>query len=384
MLRPIFIASLLAALCLYSSTGWTDDARLKRSAAELEQVRARIASLNEALAQDKSRQDDVRQSLQQAELRISDAVSRLRELDQNIRAQDRKVASTRAERNQAQKGLDAQKEALGQQVRSAYLVGQQARTKLLLNQEDPAALSRVMTYYDFLNRARTERIYNINAQIEFLRAIETRLQQEVEELAALRARQEAQLAQLEAGRAERELAMERIEQRIRAQGSQLKQLAADEAALNKLIASLRDLLADIPADLGDERPFGRQKGRLPWPHRGNLLADYGAPKSGGKLRWNGVWIAGEAGSPVRAVARGRVAYVGWMHRYGLIVVLEHPGGYYTLYGHNQAVHKSVGEWVQPGEMLASLGDTGGHERAGLYFEIRKGTDPINPRPWLRS
>lgn len=382
MIRPL-IAALLLSL-LVSTPARADDDRLKRSTAELEQVRQRIERLNQSLQKDRGEQDALRASLEEAERRISSAVARLRELDQNIRAQDRKVARTRGERRDAQIGLDEQKQALATQVRSAYLVGQQARTKLLLNQEDPAALSRVMTYYDYVNRARTERIHAINAQIEFLRAIEARLQAEVDELAALRKQQESQLTQLEAGRAEREVAMERIESRIRDQGSELKQLAADEQALNKLIQSLRDLLADIPADLGSEKPFGRQKGRLPWPFKGRILADYGAPKAGGQLRWNGVWIGGKAGDPVRAVARGRVAYVGWMHRYGLIAVLEHSGGYYTLYGHNQAVFKSVGEWVNAGETLSSVGDTGGHEHSGLYFEIRKGTDPINPRPWLRS
>ena len=199
MIRPL-IAALL--LCLLVGTpARADDDRLKRSTAELEQVRQRIERLNQSLQKDRGEQDALRLSLEEAERRISSAVARLRELDQNIRAQDRKVARTREERRNAQIGLDKQKNALATQVRSAYLVGQQARTKLLLNQEDPAALSRVMTYYDYVNRARTERIHAINAQIEFLRAIEARLQAEVDELAALRRQQESQLSQLEAGRA---------------------------------------------------------------------------------------------------------------------------------------------------------------------------------------
>ena len=378
--RLVLAGVLLSLACAGGAAGDRLDDRTK----ELEQVRAQIQALSRKLDNDRGQQDQLREVLTQAEQRIANAVARLRELDQNIQAQAGKVAKTRDQRGEAQRGLDQQKGALATQVRAAYLIGQQGRTKLLLNQEDPSALSRMVTYYDYVNKARTRRIQSINSQIQFLRAIEQRLQQEVDELAQLRATQKASLDALEAGRAEREVAMARLESRIMSQGQELKQLAADEKQLNQLIASLRDLLADIPADLGNDQPFGRQKGRLPWPSKGRILASFGTPKAGGKLRWNGLWIGAESGTEVRAVARGRVAYVGWMHRYGLIAIVEHDGGYYTLYGHNEAVFKGVGEWVQAGEALATVGSTGGHTRAGVYFEIRKGTEPINPKAWMRS
>lgn len=378
--RLLLAAALLSLACAGATAGDRLDDRTK----ELEQVREQIQALSRKLDKDRGQQDQLREVLTQAEQRIASAVARLRELDQNIQAQAGKVAKTRDQRGEAQRGLDQQKGALATQVRAAYLIGQQGRTKLLLNQEDPSALSRMVTYYDYVNKARTRRIQSINSQIQFLRAIEQRLQQEVDELAQLRATQKASLDALEAGRAEREVAMARLESRIMSQGQELRQLAADEKQLNQLIASLRDLLADIPADLGNDQPFGRQKGRLPWPSKGRILASFGTPKAGGKLRWNGMWIGAESGSEVRSVARGRVAYVGWMHRYGLIAIVEHDGGYYTLYGHNESVFKGVGEWVQAGETLATVGSTGGHSRAGVYFEIRKGTEPINPKSWMRS
>ena len=193
--RLLLAAALLSLACAGATAGDRLDDRTK----ELEQVREQIQALSRKLDKDRGQQDQLREVLTQAEQRIASAVARLRELDQNIQAQAGKVAKTRDQRGEAQRGLDQQKGALATQVRAAYLIGQQGRTKLLLNQEDPSALSRMVTYYDYVNKARTRRIQSINSQIQFLRAIEQRLQQEVDELAQLRATQKASLDALEAG-----------------------------------------------------------------------------------------------------------------------------------------------------------------------------------------
>lgn len=355
---------------------------LKASAQELERARARIQALQTRLDRDRGRQDELRGQLEQTERRIADIAAGLRELNEDIRRQAAEVKRIQAERGEAERALRAERQALARQVRAAYVIGQRGKTKLVLNQDRMPQLSRVVTYYDYLHRVRAGHIERIGLQVERLLGLERRLKAESERLQTLRNRQTGALQALEAGRAERRQTLKTLAARIRNEAGELKQLQANEQELRGLLNSLRDALSDIPLDLGRGRPFGKLKGRLPWPLRGKLLARFGAPKVGDKLRWNGVWIQGQEGDPVRAVARGRVAYVGWMHRYGLIVVLEHEGGYYTLYGHNQSVTAQLGEWLDPGDALARVGDSGGHSRTGLYFEIRKGTDALDPRQWL--
>ena len=131
-----------------------------------------------------------------------------------------------------------------------------------------------------------------------------------------------------------------------------------------------------------DKPFATLKGKLPWPARGALIARYGENKAGGRLTWNGHWIAADEGSAVRSVARGRAVYVGWMHRYGLIVLVEHEDGYFTLYGHCQTATVQVGDPVRAGQTIATAGNTGGYDQSGVYFEIRKGAEAINPQGWL--
>lgn len=272
---------------------------------------------------------------------------------------------------------------LARQVRAAYVIGQRGQAKLVLNQDKSQKLTRVMTYYDYLNRARVERIGKILEHARKLEALVARAKQQTADLEATRARHQGTLTALEAVRDERQEMVRMLGDRIAGEEDELKQLRADERELGRLIKELGTALRDIPANLGT-KPFAKLKGRLPWPIRGKLLARYGDPKAGGRLKWNGLWIAGSEGDAVKAVARGRVAYVGWMHAYGLIVVLEHEGGYYSLYGHNQNVAVSIGDWVQTGDTLSTVGATGGHEKNGLYFELRKGTDAVNPRLWFKA
>jgi len=354
------------------------------NAAQLEKLRSRIAALQQALEQDRSQRDELREQLEDSERRFTALTGELAVLRRQVAEQSTLRRRTELQRREAEAQLRKNRVALARQVRAAYVIGQRGQAKLVLNQDGSQQLTRVMTYYDYLNRARVERIGRILAQARALDELVQRAKRQTADLEATRARHQGTLTALEAVRDERQEMVRMLGQRITGEEDELQQLRADERELGHLLQELGTALRDIPANLG-ARPFAKLKGRLPWPiRRGKLLARYGDPKAGGKLKWNGLWIAGSEGDGVKAVARGRVAYVGWMHAYGLIVVLEHEGGYYSLYGHNRNVAVSIGDWVQPGDVIASVGATGGHDRTGLYFELRKGTAAVNPRLWFRA
>jgi septal ring factor EnvC (AmiA/AmiB activator) len=377
--RPlIFFACLLLAT---SATAANE--RLQQNQAALEQLRERIAATQKTLERDQGERDQVAREMQEVERRLSRLNQEVRELRARSQEQNRKVADIQAEQQQSQRALEARKTALRQQLRTAYVIGRNGQTQLLLNLDDVQKVGRVLVYYEYLQRAQTEAIRTINARAHELEAISERLLQEQEQLEQLRAEQETKLAAVQAERSKRAAVLRTIKSRIADESGELKRLQADERSVRQLIESLRETFKKLPPDaVFSDGPFASLKGKLPWPVRGKLLASYGETKAGGKLSWNGHWISASEGTAIRAVARGRVAYVGWMHRYGLIVLLEHSGGYYTLYGHAQAAAVAVGDNVRAGQSIATVGSTGGHESPGLYFELRKGTDAINPRLWL--
>jgi len=355
---------------------------VQSNAEQLEKLRGRIAALEQSLERDRSCRDALSAQLEDSERRAAELGTTLAELRAEIGQQTARRRRTELQRRDAELLMQRHKQSLARQVRASYIIGQRGQTKLALNQDHSQPLSRVMTYYDYLNRARARRIDRILDQVQRLETLSDRLRRETAELDVTRSRHEGRLTALEALRAERQDMVRTLRERIAGEEDELNQLQADERQLTRLLRELRKTLADVPASIGGP-PFAKQRGRLPWPLKGKLLARYGQPKSG-RLKWNGLWIAGAEGAPVRAVAAGRVAYTGWMHRYGLIAVLEHEGGFYSLYGHNQSVAVAVGDAVEPGEVVASVGATGGHEKNGLYFELRKGTEAINPGVWLKG
>jgi septal ring factor EnvC (AmiA/AmiB activator) len=267
-------------------------------------------------------------------------------------------------------------------VRAAYLIGRRGTAKLVLRQHESSRVQRLLTDFDYLNRARSRIVIGIRSQHEALRSVETRQQEQNAALAAAQAEQQRALSALSGARAQRLAAVRKLQGRIVGGEAELEQLRAGERELVTLISRLKDLLAEMPAGFHRDQTLARQKGRLPWPLRGKLLARYGAPKAGGKLKWAGIWIGAAEGAPVRAVASGRVAYVGRLQRFGLLAVVEHAEGYYTLYGHNAEITRSPGEPIRAGEVLGRAGSSGGHEEPGLYFELRKGAQPVDPLEWL--
>lgn len=376
------IATFLLVLAL-APVHWAWAAEdIEASRKSLAQVRARIQAVQQQLKQDRGEQDALQDQLRELESEISQTQQQLRAARERMAGQQQKLADTRRLQLKAQDDLERQRRALAQQLRAAHRMGQSGPLKLLLNQEDVQKVGRVLAYYDYLNKARGARIAGMATQLKMIADIGRQLGVEAEALEVAEAEHEAVLNTLKTRRGQRSETIQRLAERIADAVSELRQLESDEQRVQNLIETLKDALADIPVDAGVDKPFAQLRGKLPWPLRGKLLAKFGQAKAGGKFNWRGYWIEAPEGTAVRASAAGRIAYVGWMQRYGLIAIVEHTGGYYSLYGHLQRVPRSEGEWVKAGEALALAGNTGGYEKSGLYFEIRKGREPVNPADWL--
>lgn len=365
-----------------ASAGEGADARQKQE--ELEELRNRIQRVQRELARDIGQRDKLTGELRDAERELGRAANALREVNITLQFKQEHLQKLEADQRAQRAGLAAERDALAGQIRAAYVAGREEKMKMLLNQQDPAMFGRVLVYYDFLNRERAARIERVNSRLTRLVELEDEINTEVVALDKARATRARILEGLEQARDQRATLLARLETEIRDHNAELRQLQADERALAELVASLLDVFDDIPADLANRAPFGEQRGQLPWPSSGNVVARFGEARAEGRMRWQGLMIAADRGTPVRAVSHGRVAYADWLPHYGLLLVLEHGDGYMSLYGHNQALYKEVGDWVQPGEIVAAIGDSGGQQRSALYFEIRRGKKIEDPGKWLRA
>ena len=345
----------------------------------LEQLRARIQQLQTSLNDLQGRRDAVREELRDLERRIGESLRAQRRLDGRLKAYIRQLAQLRGRAQDERRALTHQTGALERQMRAAYAMGQQEPLKLLLNQEEPARVARVMTYYRLLHRARAERVQAIQASLARVQTLEARLQTQTRELEGARAERARERQSFETARARRAELLASLNLQARNQSEEIGRLRTDEKRLERLVGELTSLPAMAPAAPGAR--FASLKGRLPLPLAGRVTARFGDDKGIGQLKWRGAFIAAREGQEVRAVHRGRVAYADWLRGFGLLLILEHGDGYMTLYGHNQSLYREVGEWVDAGQTIAAAGSTGDAPQAGVYFEIRHDGEPDDPLRW---
>ena len=348
----------------------------------LHQLRARIASIQEGLEAARGERDQVNEQLRESEREIGRVARKLRVLGGRLKRLEDELGTLRDTERAQTRSLDSERAALSSQVRAAYAMGRQERIKIMLNQQDPAVISRVLAYYDYLNRERAQRMERIRVRLEALNDTRRSIDSRQARLQGLRDRAIADRDRLQEAQRLRREVIARLARRIRDQGRQLAELRDDEKELQRLLKSLQEALADIPDNAHLARPFGSLRGRLDWPARGVIANAFGTPKIG-SLRWDGVMIAAKEGIEVMAVHSGRVAFADWLRGFGLMLIIDHGDGYMTLYGHNQSLFKEAGDWVETGEPVASVGSSGGREVAGVYFGIRYQGKPVNPTRWCR-
>jgi len=239
----------------------------------------------------------------------------------------------------------------------------------------------MLAYFGYFSRARLAQIDDIRGTLLELENLQQSIEEKTRTLMTLQARQTAESEQLQKKKHARKDILARLTEELKNQGGELKRLKSDEHQLQELVYSLQELLSDIPADVSSDKPFKQLKGKLRWPTRGRLNQRFGAQRGNTGLTWQGVMIAAPEGGSVRAVSQGRVAFADWMRGFGLLLIIDHGDGYMSLYGHNQALYKEVGEWVDSGEVVATLGTSGGQSESALYFELRHKGRPINPLGW---
>lgn len=348
--------------------------------AELKQVRTRIESIRKSIHADAEKRDALAVEVRKAELNVQSARERLQAVrEQRVAAQQR-LQSLEKERAETQRSIDAERDALAGELRVAYVNGRQEQLKLLLNQRDPAQLGRMMAWYSYFGRARAERITSINEHLAHLDLLAENITEETRKLQALEAEQSKEVSSLAGARDTRKQTLAKVQSTLRNRSDQLAKAQREAAALEKLVEQLRRAIEEFP-DLGDQ-PFARARGRLPWPVKGSVLARFGQLRSGGPLKWQGMVIGADRGSQVRAPFPGRVVYADWLPGLGLLIVLDHGGGFMSLYGHNEQLYRRVGDRVAAGDPLAAVGDAAGFGKPGLYLEIRKGRQALDPAPWL--
>jgi len=351
---------------------------------KLEKLQKSIKKIQQHLKGNKKQRSHVLTELKRLEFKISKNAIKLKTLTNKVQKSIQHKKRLESEISKLNKSLTAQRQALSEQMRSAYSMGHQQNLKMLLNQQDPAQAGRTQEYFNYLNRARSAQITEFNQTIDKKSLTETELKQTLvtqnELLRALKKKKRERQQQ----RLKRKNLLTELSNKIENQENTLSSLENSRGRIENLLKSLGELLADIPTNPSEQQPFKSLKGKLPWPSKGHFLGKFGQSKNYGDLKWNGVLIKANYGTPVQVVSHGRVAFSDWLQGFGFITIVDHGDGYMSLYGNSESLFKQAGDWVQAGEIIATAGDSGGQPQSGVYFEIRSRGKPVDPSKWCNT
>lgn len=383
-LRQIRPARLLAIAVLgacLAATGLAQPQKPEEARAALKKLQTEIGAITRELDSARGELDGLQKQLRDSEQRLGELARAMTDQRAAIDAIQAELQALQGRRETLQASADEQKGLIARELRAAWQQGQQAEVRLLLNQEDPHTLARLLAYYRYILRARQHSIDAFQATLAELEEVRQAILARSAELeAGQRALDEQQTAEL-AVQAERSKLLETLQARITDQDRELQQLQAERKEVEQLLEALERAVVDLQLP-EDTRPFAEMRGKLPWPVSGKRDNSFGSARSGG-LQWQGVNLLAEAGTPVRAIHHGRVVYADWLRGLGLLLILDHGNGFMSLYGHNQSLLREVGEWVNAGTQISTVGSSGGLASPALYFEIRRQGRPVDPVGWCR-
>ena len=360
---------------------------------ELKELRGRIDRLQKELGETQASRIRAVDALRESERAISEANRRLFELAREQSRARESLEQINAERQRLTADVAQQQDALGDALYRQYLQGQPAPLAVLLAEQDPNQLSRRMHYLTYIYRERAAQIAQLREDIARLEALSQETESRTQVLEDLKAEQQSQRRRLQQEKAERREVLAKMSQAIQLQRREIGNLRRDQEQLRKLVERLEREAAerraaqqkkkDVREEAADNSAFGRLKGRLRLPVRGELTHRFGTPRQETGLTWNGLFIAARSGSEVSAIAPGRVVFADWLRGFGNLLILDHGEGYMSLYGNNETLLRRVGDEVEGGTTVAAVGASGVNPETGLYFEIRFRGRPVDPLSWVK-
>lgn len=372
--------------------------KAEKTKQNLEQLHQRIEALKKELDSTEEKRSEAADELKQSEKAISDANRKLYELNRQHRQSSQALESLQQQKAALESTLQDQQERLGDQLYQQYLHGREGHLQILLQQQDPNVIARDLQYFSYVSRARAELIASIRDNIDKVAKLNTEAEAELQRLAELKEAQEKERQELSAQKQERRKLLSKLSAQIKSQRGEIDKLKRDEKRLSNLVKKLSRVVVRKPQPRKSEpgQPIGRNealpsssisgnfaalKGKLNLPVRGDIVNRFGDERKDTGVSWKGIFIRSAEGNEVKAVAPGMVVFADWLRGFGNLLIVDHGNDYMTLYANNQALLRKVGEEVKGGDTIASVGNSGGNEDAGLYFELRHQSKPLDPLGW---
>ncbi len=360
---------------------------------QLENLRNRINALKRDFEKTNESKSEAADALRESELAISDSNRKLNDLSQQQYAASNSLSQLNKQSRQLEKSIRDEQSLLSKLLYQQYLGGKQEYLKLLLNNHDPNQVARELQYYDYIARSRATWLKAMRDNLTKLQEVTLLTIEKSSEIAALQSEERTQRKNLDGEKRARQLALSKVAQQLKLQRREMGRLQRDENRLSKLVEKLAKMLSrpqeknigrneNLPSSIFDGRLFQDLKGKLALPVRGDITNKFGSTRPDSTVQWKGLFLRANTSQPVKAVAAGRVVFADWLRGFGNLLIIDHGKGYMSLYGYNESIFKLVGDTVRGGETISSVGNSGGNDESGLYFELRHEGNPLDPMKWV--
>ena len=411
---------------LFMSSAYAQNSAQKTAAEaekqRLHELRARIDKLKQDLSKSEESRTEVADQLKSSEKAISEVNRALVELGREQGKITEALFDTQKRILATRSDVAGQQDLLDRLIRHQYMYGNTDQLRLVLDGQDVSVVERHLQYGGYVSKNRAAMIAKLKTTLVALADLESAAKSKKDALIVNADEQKSAKNVIETERMQRQKVLNRIATDISKSRLEIGRLKRDEDRLTRLVDQLakallrkpaeknRDLSKDKARDKNRDkssddnassrirqpgqavdsvadssfvgRAFKSLQGKLKLPTLGELAARFGTPREDSGVTWKGLFIKSTPGQPVHAVADGNVVYADWLRGYGNLLILDHGNGYLSLYGHNESLLKTVGETVQSGEPIASVGSTGGAAESGVYFELRQDGKPFDPMKWV--
>ena len=388
---------------------------------ELREIQNKLRELQKELARTEENRAEAADELRDIEQSISIKGRRLHELSEERKEAERALSGIQQRQQALERQISLQQERVARMLRRQYATSRGESLRQMLSGDDPNQISRDFYFMQRLTSAQTDLIAELRRNQQENARLQEQARERRESITQIETRQKSELAELGNEQRKRKSLLVSLQERLHSQRQEVGTLQRNEARLARLIDALarmapakpapprpkadrgtdtdspggstdpasvppaqRESVARNESTLPGNASFAQLKGRMGLPVPGQITNRFGTPRSEGGTSWRGVFIRAAAGAAVRAVAAGRIAFADWLRGFGNLIIVDHGNGYLSVYGNNETLYKSAGQTVSAGDTIAAVGNSGGNEDSGLYFEIRQQGQAVDPLRWLSA
>lgn len=343
---------------------------------DLSSIKKEITVVQKQISTDEKNLNDLNTQLKTAEKNISSLTLKITQLSTQIKSQESQLIYAKARKYQYDIKIKKQQDALEELLAASYRLQHQGRLGIYFSSESAEKTERFLKYYQALDIAIIRQIHEVRETIRELNKLMMTISSKTTQHQHSISDYQTKIHDIKNAQKNREFAITNINKTLNTHRKALDQLIENQKQLTSIVANL------AKTEQMKNLSFAKQKGQLCWPTKGKIRYLFQEPMANDSVRWQGDLIEAETGTPVQAIYSGKVIYADWLRGYGLVVIVDHGDHYLSLYARNDTLNRKAGDYVNTGDVIGTVGASGGFQDPALYFELRHNTQAINPRDWF--